>query len=273
MSPNFMELAVLWLAGFCFGISFLIGWRSIRVRPALESGALAEPVPLFTAAHAAFAVGLLLAAALAVWRVVRQDPALGDVLPFANYFDAFLLLGLLLVALDIYFHWTRHLRGLAFFLLPMIAGVFLIGGVLSLLYPRAFDYKSPLNMTHVITVFVGSACFAAGCVGGSVYLLADWQLRRKRHWIRLPALASLEKFTRRSGFLGFPMLTLAMITGAIKAHQVHAPTHTPKIALAVAAWLVYAALLHLPSSFRGRRAAWLGIVGFVLLVSVFFAVR
>ena len=49
-----------------------------------------------------------------------------------------------------------------------------------------------------------------------------------------------------------------------------------KIILAVAGRrLVYAVLLHLPLAplFRGRRAAWLSIVGFVLLLSVFFAVR
>ena len=50
---------------------------------------------------------------------------------------------------------------------------------------------------------------------------------------------------------------------------------SPKVWLAVGAWAVYAVVLHAPinPSFRGRRAALLSVVGFVLIVGVLVVVQ
>jgi ABC-type uncharacterized transport system permease subunit len=83
-------------------------------------------------------------------------------------------------------------------------------------------------------------------------------------------------------YLGFPLLTVAMVTGFLRIGQAYAaqtqPTSiwaiSPKLTLSVLAWLTYGVLLHLPlaPSFRGQRAAWLSIVGFVLFLGGFIAV-
>ena len=49
----------------------------------------------------------------------------------------------------------------------------------------------------------------------------------------------------------------------------------PKVLLACGVWLVYAIVLHSPinPSFRGRKAAVLSVVGFVLMIGTLVAVQ
>ncbi len=225
--------------------------------------------------------GGALAAALLAWRA-GQAAAL--TLPLSDYFDAFALLAALLAATWGYFQWTNHLRGLGVFLLPMIAGLELFGLALSLAGYKFFNAANPWIAVHIASVLLGSACFAAGCVGGAVYLLADRQLRRgqfgERGFLRLPPLASLEKFNQHAILLGFALLTLAVITGLLlqmaSAHTLGPDWFlTPKVILTTLTWLIYAPLLHvrLAPAFRGQRAAWLSIIGFLLLIGVFISVN
>ena len=81
----------------------------------------------------------------------------------------------------------------------------------------------------------------------------------------------MEHFTRVSVALGFPLLTLGLITGLVRAFSSPHGNElgpqwyrSPKVLLAFGAWAVYALVLHAPinPSFRGRRAALLSVVGF-----------
>jgi len=223
-----------------------------------------------------FMIGTGLALVLLAWRAVSSPPTLP--LGFNNDLDVFLLLGLALAAIMGYIRITHHLLGFALFIVPMIGLVMAIGAVLALLY-HGRPYSSShtvLTVIHVATIASGSLCFAIGCVGGGVYLLADRQLRhRNRRWLVLPSLAALERFTQRAILLGFPLLTLAIITGFIRAFQIHEQSNRwavqSKMALSLIAWVAYAPLLHtrLLPAFRGKRAAWLSIIGFALLLSIF----
>jgi ABC-type uncharacterized transport system permease subunit len=293
--PTPPQFAVLFAAGLSFAVAFVFAWRNLRLAAGRAGGAdspgsptLPTPVPVMGAgARAGFAAGVLLAVALIAWRLMREDPrgVFANAVPLFNYFDLFLLLALLLAVLAAYFRLTRHLPSLAFFLLPMIALVLTLGGVLSLLYNQTFDHNSVTNVIHVASIMLASACFILGCAGGVVYLLAARQLKKKgltaaHRWLKLPSLASLEKFNQTAVIIGFPLLTLAMITGGLRMRarpDLAGPgvSNTLKIVLALVCWGCYGVLVHVPlaPSFRGRRAAWLSIAGFVLLVSVFFAVR
>jgi ABC-type uncharacterized transport system permease subunit len=307
MLPELWHLLTLALAGLCFAAAFALGLT--RARRNNEPRAPADPVaPARPDAEGGenvggaggkgvsvcFAAGTFLLVLLvgARWAAFT-GAAPGSTGPAATtaaattlrfgFFDYFLVLGLLLAGLAAYFRLTLHLRWLGFFLLPLLALILFVGTVLSAIDPELFTTDSALNRAHLSSVLAGSLCFAAACAGGIMYLLADAQLRRRgpaalRRW-RLPALAQIERFLQRAVYLGFPLLTVAMISGVMRAHQGHALKTawyaSPKILLALASWLLYACLLHvrLAPAFRGRRAAWLSIYGFILLLSVFFVVR
>ena len=255
----------------------MLGWRFSRTAQDTDSQKR-DLLALGLGGRGAFAAGVLLALTLLIGRIIQQGESRPDhAFLFSNFFDSFLLLGLILAALGIYFRLTHHLRSLAFFLLPMIAIVWLLGGVLGLLDQKPFDTASTLNLVHIASVMIGSACLAAACAGGFVYLLADRQLRSKGQRFRLPSLASIEKFNQHALYIGFPLLTLAMVTGAIVLYRVHDPEPRHKPAEDCPGSSSREADLRRATAystgsraFRGRRAAWLSIIEFCVSVKRFF---
>ncbi len=144
------------------------------------------------------------------------------------------------------------------------------------------NFLNAWTFIHLIAIITATLCFVFACVGGILYLLADRQLRRKgldasHRWIGLPPLASIEKLSRWMIVVGFPLLSLATIAGILRMTQTRQPSGSlyVKIALGMASWLVYALLLYVPltPSFRGRRAAWLSIIGFLLFIGAFAAAK
>ena len=82
------------------------------------------------------------------------------------------------------------------------------------------------------------------------------------------SLERLERLTMTAVTLGFALLTVGIVTGAFEMVRRGRPTTPLKVGLTVGGWLVYAVVLHAPINpvFRGRRAAWLSVVGFALMV-------
>jgi ABC-type uncharacterized transport system permease subunit len=269
------QFLFLLLTTALFAASFLLGLRHMHKAAGIRTIA---PSSIGPAARAFILLGTLSDLFLLLWRAATEGKLS---LPLSNHFDAFLVLALLLAILLIYFRWTKNLRSLAFFLLPMIIIILLLGGALAILSPNAYPYGSIWTRIHIVTIIAGTVCFALGCVGGAVFLLAHRQLKHKAidptsRWIGLPPLGSIEKFNQRMVYVGFPLLTIAMLTGILRLAQqpelFHAALLT-KIALALVAWIIYALLLSVAPRIRGTRAAWLWIIGFALLIGGYVAAR
>lgn len=93
----------------------------------------------------------------------------------------------------------------------------------------------------------------------------------------LPDAATLDALTYRTIAFGFPIWTFAVITGAIWAEQSWGRYWgwDPKETSAFLTWVAYAAYLHARATrgMRGRRAGWLGIVAFGVLMFTYFVVN
>jgi ABC-type uncharacterized transport system permease subunit len=261
-----------------FAAAFLLGLRYMHKTAGAHTIA---PSSIGPAARAAIVLATLSDLFLLLWRAASEGKLS---LPLSNHFDAFLVLALLLAILLIYFRWTTNLRALAFFLLPMIVIILVLGGALALLSPEAYPYGSVWTRLHIVTVIAGTVCFALGCVGGAVFLLAHRQLKHRSadpaaRWIGLPPLASIEKFNRLMIYLGFPLLTVAMLTGILRLAQqpelLRSAALVSKMAMAVVAWGIYGVLLSpvMAPRIRGPRAAWLWIIGFALFLGGYLAAR
>lgn len=129
---------------------------------------------------------------------------------------------------------------------------------------------------HVISAFLGDAMLALTAVAGTMYLLQEQQIRSKKPgWIysRLPSLTTLDSLGRRFLMIGFPLLTLGMLSGAVFGEFVSGSywRWAPKEVWSLIAWLVYAVLIHqrLTVGWQGRKAAWMAILGFALVVFTF----
>jgi cytochrome c-type biogenesis protein CcsB len=133
---------------------------------------------------------------------------------------------------------------------------------------------------HTTLAFLGDAFFVVAFAGGVLYLVQERQLKSKRtggFYHRLPSLDLLDRVNYRSLTIGFPLLTLGIITGAVWAENAWGSywQWDPKETWSLITWFIYAALVHarLTVGWRGRKAAWLSIAGFVAVLFTFLGVN
>jgi cytochrome c-type biogenesis protein CcsB len=133
---------------------------------------------------------------------------------------------------------------------------------------------------HVILAFFGNAMFTLGFAAAVMYLIQERQIKSKKFgpfYHRLPALKILDDLNYRCLTFGFPLLTLGIITGSIWAESAWGSywNWDPKETWSLITWFLYAALLHgrLTVGWRGRKAAFFSIIGFIALIFTFLGVN
>ena len=227
---------------------------------------------LRVAAKACQYAGLLCGVAVLVW----HSAARGVWQPLGDNFNTFVWLGLLLALFVVYNQLTHPLRGLEWFVLPIVILLLVCAAVFGKTQPH--DYlNTAWSRVHRITSYGGALAFAVAGAVGTMYLIAHRRLRTKRAMPgpNLGSLERLEHLTLAAVTLGFALLTIGAVTGLVWSVRDDKPTPTAKIVMAMAVWVVYAIVLHSPinPSFRGRKAAVLSVVGFVLMVGTLLAVE
>jgi len=198
-------------------------------------------------------------------------------LPVAAFGDALLLFDWVLVAAFLLFNWRYPIRVLGALVAPLAA--LIIYGALIL--PRGQGTISPLLrgfwlMVHIGLTMGGYATLTLNFLGGVFYLIQERQLKAKRFGFffrRLPSLSQLDTLNYWCLSIGFPLLTAGIITGSLYAQHTMGRfwSWDPKEVLTLLAWLIYAVLMHerLTVGWRGRRAAWLAVCGFLVLLATF----
>jgi len=269
MSPNLGQTGLLAAAVLFFaiggGLSLL---RVFRHKPGLR-------LPAKICAY----VGVTAALAVLVWHASMR----GSWYPLEDNFDALIWLGVLLALFVLYVQRSRPLSGLDWFIMPVVILLLVAAAVFGQLSPREY-IDSTWSVIHRVTAYGGAAAFAVAGATGTMYLIHNRRLRRKtvRPELDFGSLERLEHFTMASVTLGFALLSIGLITGV--AQVIHSGPHTrlgsrwlaqPKVLLAFAVWLVYAVVLHTPINprLRGRKAATLSILGFVLMIGALVAVQ
>lgn len=167
------------------------------------------------------------------------------------------------------------------FILPIVF-IFMLS---SSIFPKEIKPLSPVLQSswlwiHTLFAFLGNASFAVASALGVMYLIQRKLLKSKQvHGLskRLPSLQTIDELNYKLINLGFPLLTLAIITGAIWAETAWGTfwRWDPKEVWSLITWFVYAIIIHirLRSGWRGRHAAILSIVGFLTVLVTFFGVN
>lgn len=140
-------------------------------------------------------------------------------------------------------------------------------------------YRSMWLTVHVGTIFMGNGMFAVTFMAAIMYLIQERQIKKKKFgsfYTRLPSLETLDSINHHSLMYGFPLLTIGMITGSIYAQYALGSywRWDPKEVWSLITWLFYAALLHerIAVGWRGRRAAIMSILCFLVLIFTFVGV-
>lgn len=133
-------------------------------------------------------------------------------------------------------------------------------------------------ITHVVLIFIGYAALAFSFAASLLYLWQERTLKSKRNigvLSRLPALEVIDEIGYRLLLFGFPFMTLGLIAGSVVAQARFGAGYftDPKIVLSLMMWLVYVVLLYTrwSSGWRGRRAAMLATVAFIVAIGAWAA--
>jgi cytochrome c-type biogenesis protein CcsB len=181
---------------------------------------------------------------------------------------------------------VRHLG--AFVMLPV---VLLLGLAGTVLYTRVGPLVPALNSywlkIHVSAAAIATGIFLVSFATGVLYLLRESYDRSTAAGRtprfpaslgrRLPAADVLERTTFRVTAFAFPIWTFAIIAGAIWAEAAWSRYWgwDPKETWAFISWVVYAAYLHARATagWRGRRAVWIAVLGWVTMMVNLFGVN
>jgi cytochrome c-type biogenesis protein CcsB len=228
------------------------------------------------AAHWLIAGGFIIHCAFTIARYVEAGHT-----PITNLHESLSFFSLTVIGVFIAFERKYHVFILGSFVTPLALLLMLA----SSLYPAAIPelppaLKSNWLFVHSTLAFLSYATFAVAFGSAIMYLIQEHFLKRKRLgplYQKLPSLDILDEINYRCLTFGFPLLTVAIITGAIWAETAWGTywSWDPKETWSMITWFIYAALLHgrLTTGWRGRRAAILSIVGFFFLLFTFLGVN
>ncbi|MFZ4856633.1 MAG: c-type cytochrome biogenesis protein CcsB [Desulfuromonadaceae bacterium] len=136
---------------------------------------------------------------------------------------------------------------------------------------------------HVITCFLGYAAFAVACGISIMYLIKAGSEESAESsagsglLAMFPPMKVLDDLNYRAIMVGFPLLTLGIITGAAWANYAWGTywSWDPKETWSLIVWFVYAAFLHarITKGWVGKRTAWLSIIGFAATIFCYLGVN
>jgi len=153
----------------------------------------------------------------------------------------------------------------------------------SALGQRPVALSSPLLrngwiFVHVALIFTGYAGLFLSFGASLLYLAQERALKSKSRtalltW--LPPLQTIDDIGYHALLFGFPFMTFGIVTGSVLAIEKYGPMffYDPKILLSFIMWAVYMLLLYTRwnSGWRGRRAAFLATVAFVVAIGAWAA--
>jgi cytochrome c-type biogenesis protein CcsB len=201
--------------------------------------------------------------------------------PITNLHEALSFFSWCIVGIYLLLQIRYRVDVLAAFISPVASAMIILASFFPKeIIPVAPVLKSFWLPVHVFFAFAGNGMFALAFAAGVMYLIQERHIKRKKigaFYRRLPALRVLDELNYRCLTIGFPLLTMGIITGSVWAETAWGSywNWDPKETWSLITWFLYAALLHgrLTVGWRGKRAAIFAIIGFSALVFTFLGVN
>jgi ABC-type transport system involved in cytochrome c biogenesis permease subunit len=161
-----------------------------------------------------------------------------------------------------------RLAGLVVLVAPMaFLGVFFAALRLPFAGESSFSGSGSWPHAHVLLSSAGLSLLGVACLAGLFFLIEHRRLKSKRPLRRslpLPSLEALDRVNAAALAVGFPLLTLGVVTGMMWVQAVtgHYWSGTPHETWSAIAWAVYAVLAAARfARHQGARQAALSAVG------------
>jgi ABC-type uncharacterized transport system permease subunit len=209
-------------------------------------------------------LGWLAQTALLVVQAARADG-----FPWSSWAGSLNLFVWLVVGAYLFWGCRPRFRLLGLAVMPLAVALFVvarIGGGTGT--GSVSHYGSVFLALHVGLVLAAFAGFTLAAALSALYLWEERRLKRRAADIlrlRLPSLVVLERLTGRTILFSLPLLTLGLAAGFVRLGE-KGGSFDAAMAVAVLTWLVYGAFLALRPT--GRRAAYVALAGFALVIIV-----
>ncbi|MFN7698111.1 MAG: inner membrane protein YpjD [Deltaproteobacteria bacterium] len=259
----FALVAVLYSISGAFYVAFLA--RGTESLGKSAGNTLAAAV----VAHVAFLAVDLATSSRGLFGDIHQALGVGSLLVALAYVGTVLLGGARLSS-------RSKLQVLGAFVTPITLLFFLGAGFRGGL-EVSDEVRSVVLPVHIGVNLLGIAAFALAFGVSVAYIVQERQLRQKKIgglFQRLPSLDTLDTLGFRMVIVGFPLLTLGVVTGTLWAVRLdpEAPPIGATQTMGLVEWALFAAILLLRAvaGWRGRRAAIGTMMGFVVACAVLF---
>jgi len=202
--------------------------------------------------------------------------------PLSNMYESLIFFSwtIVLIYLILEFKYQQKIVGV--FVIPFaflaIALTSIVPGIDAKITPLVPALQSNWLTIHVTTCFFGYASFVVSFGISILFLIRERKETRNKEVTKwLPSGSILDELNYKSIMIGFPMLTLGIITGAAWANYAWGSywSWDPKETWSLITWFVYAAFLHarFTRDWKGRKAAFLSIIGFISVLFTYFGVN
>lgn len=200
--------------------------------------------------------------------------------PFINLHESLSFFAWSIVGTYLLVQWRYTIKALGAFVAPLGLTVM----VASSLQPRTLlplppALKSLWLPVHATICLAADGVFAIAFCLSCMYLIQEREIKNKHLgavFKRLPSLDTLDTLNGRCINYGFLLLTLGIVTGSLWAESAWGSywSWDPKETWSLITWFLYAALLHqrLTVGWRGRKAAYMTILAFFVLIFTFLGV-
>jgi cytochrome c-type biogenesis protein CcsB len=233
--------------------------------------ALQKKQTLFRPALVSVSIGFVLHVVAIISRAMEVR-----YLPLTQQYEAFSFFGALATLGFLIAYAKYRIESLSIFAFPLI---FITTFVANLFYDPSASIPPVLRSNwiyiHTPLVILGYAALFFAFAAAIMYLIQEHALKSKhpvRFYNWLPSLEICDDLAYRSLAIGFPLITLGIITGALWAQAVWGVwARDAKVLFSFLTWLVYLLLIfyRLIAGWRGRKAAYLSIVGFIGVLVTF----
>jgi len=205
--------------------------------------------------------------------------------PLSNMYESLVFFSWCIAFLYLLWEWRLKSRVIGAFAFPFAfifnAYASLAPGVSAKIDPLIPALQSNWLHAHVVTCFLSYASFALSCAVSVMYLV---KLRQQEKGMKegglaslFPPLDSLDELVYKTIVVGFPLLTIGIVTGAAWANYAWGSywSWDPKETWSLITWFVYAVFLHarVTRDWRGKRTAILSIIGFGAVIFTYFGVN
>jgi len=201
--------------------------------------------------------------------------------PITNLRESLFFFAWAIVLIYLFLEYRYKIRVMGAFIIPIA----FLAVLSSLSFPEASvgappEYlHSPWLGVHATFAFLSYSAFSIAFGVAIMYIIQERQLKHRSvgsFYRRLPSVEALDELSYKAVAMGFPLLTLAIASGSIWANSEwgYYWGWEPKEIFSFITWIVYAVYLHarLIAGWRGRKAAYLAVIGFLVVLFTFIGV-